>query len=127
MIQEPLYRIQVCVESTYVEEHSNPQEESYAFAYHIIIRNIGTGAAKLLGRHWFVTDANNEVVEVQGLGVVGEQPRLTGGQEFTYTSGTTLKTPVGCMHGSYTMVTDMGEEFEVEIPPFRLAIPRLVH
>lgn len=126
-MNKAFYRIEVQVETCYIEEQSIPEDEYYTFAYSVIIRNAGTEAAKLVSRHWYVTDANGGVQEVQGMGVVGEQPHLFAGQEFRYTSGVVIPTPVGTMHGAYTMATDAGEEFEVEIPAFRLAAPNLIH
>jgi ApaG protein len=83
--------------------------------------------AQLLTRHWIITDANNKVQEVKGEGVVGEQPHLKPGEQFRYTSGTMLETPVGSMKGSYQMIADDGVEFDAEIPVFTLSIPRTLH
>ena len=93
----------------------------------VTISNHGRQRAKLLTRHWVITDANGHVQEVKGEGVVGEQPHLNPGEGFKYTSGTILETPVGVMQGSYQMVTDEGEEFDATIDPFRLSIPRVLH
>jgi ApaG protein len=123
----PDHRIAVDVETAYVEEQSDPRDKRYVFAYTITIRNEGGQAAKLLTRHWIITDADGKVQEVRGDGVVGEQPHLQPGQGFRYSSGAVLETPVGTMHGSYQMVADDGERFDAPIAPFRLAIPGLLN
>jgi ApaG protein len=123
----PDHRIAVDVETAYVEEQSDPRDKRYVFAYTITIRNEGSGPAKLLTRHWIITDSNGKVQEVRGDGVVGEQPHLQPGQGFRYSSGAVLETPVGTMHGSYQMVADGGERFDAPIAPFRLAIPGLLN
>jgi ApaG protein len=120
-------QITVDVETDYIEGESSPEEDRYVFSYTITIRNEGNAPAKLLTRHWVITDANGHVQEVKGEGVVGEQPHLNPGEGFKYTSGTILETPVGVMQGSYQMVTDQGEEFDATIDPFRLSIPRVLH
>jgi len=119
--------IQVEVETQYVEEQSLPDQDHYVFAYTITIHNSGSIAAQLLNRHWIITDANNRVQEVKGEGVVGEQPHLKPGEQYRYTSGTMLETPVGTMRGSYQMVADDGVEFDAEIPAFTLSMPRTLH
>jgi ApaG protein len=120
------HRIRVDVETNYVEEQSDPRERRFVFAYTITLRNEGALPAKLLTRHWIITDANGKVQEVRGDGVVGEQPHLKPGQGFRYSSGTMIETPVGAMQGSYQMVSDDGERFDAPIPPFRLAMPGIV-
>ena len=127
MPQSEKYRIDVDVETTYVETQSDPGTDRYVFAYTITIHNVGTVPARLLTRHWIITDANEKVQEVQGEGVVGEQPYLTPGGTFKYTSGTVIGTPVGTMGGSYQMRADDGTEFEAEIPVFTLSTPRTLH
>ena len=119
--------IKVDVETQYVEGESSPENNRYVFSYTITIRNEGETAARLMTRHWIITDANGQVQEVRGEGVVGEKPHLNPGEGFKYTSGTILETPVGTMQGSYQMVTDEGESFEAEIDPFRLSVPRILH
>lgn len=119
--------ITVDVQSEFIEGQSSPAENRYVFAYTITISNTGTVPAKLLTRHWLITDANGEIQEVRGEGVVGAQPHLKPGQSFRYTSGTVIGTPVGSMQGSYQMVADNGEEFDAPIAPFSLAVPGLVH
>jgi ApaG protein len=127
MTSDPLHNITVEVETKYVEGQSEPESERYVFSYTIIIRNEGSVPAQLLSRHWVITDANGNIQEVRGEGVVGEQPHLNPGEGFQYTSGAMIATPVGSMSGSYQMVADDGEEFEAEIPAFTLAIPRTLH
>ena len=119
--------IQIAVETAYIQEQSVPEQNRYVFAYTITIRNAGIIAAKLMKRHWLITDSNNKIQEVRGDGVIGEQPHLLPGQSFTYTSGAILETPVGCMQGSYELITDDGIVFDTEIPVFRLSIPITLH
>ncbi len=121
------HRIRVDVSTAYVEDQSNPVDGRFVFSYTITIRNEGRAPAKLLTRHWIITDANGRVQEVVGEGVVGEQPYLLPGQGFRYSSGAILETPVGTMQGSYHMVSDDGHHFEAPIAPFRLAMPGLLH
>ncbi len=121
------HRIVVDVVTTYVEDQSDPREHRFVFAYTITIRNEGNTPARLLTRHWIITDANGKVQEVRGDGVVGEQPHLKPGQGFRYSSGAVLETPVGVMQGSYQMVADSGERFDAPIAPFSLAMPGVVH
>lgn len=127
MMDTPTYNTTVSVETTYVAEQSDPENERYAFAYTITIKNEGSVAAKLLTRHWIITDADGKTQEVQGEGVVGEQPYLQPGEGFKYTSGTMLDTPVGSMQGSYQMLADDGQEFECPIKPFTLSMPNKLH
>ena len=121
------HQINVDVESTYLEEQSAPSEHRYVFAYTVTLRNAGQVPAKLMTRHWIITDANGRVQEVRGEGVVGEQPHLQPGQGFRYSSGAVLETPVGAMQGSYQMLGDDGAQFDAPIPAFRLAKPGLLH
>ncbi len=121
------HNIKVEVATSYIEEQSLPNQDRYVFAYTVTIRNDGEVPAKLMTRHWLITDANGKINEVRGDGVVGEQPYLKPGESFQYTSGTMLETPVGAMEGSYQMVADDGVEFDAEIPPFTLSIPRTLH
>ncbi|HEC18754.1 MAG TPA: Co2+/Mg2+ efflux protein ApaG [Gammaproteobacteria bacterium] len=120
-------RIEVGVKTNYLAEQSSPEDERYVFAYNITIHNAGKVAAKLMTRHWIITDANGNVQEVHGEGVVGEKPYLRPGESFEYTSGTVLETPVGSMRGSYQMVTDNGQAFDADIPAFTLALPHTLH
>ena len=121
------YNISVEVETTYLEHQSEPGDHRYVFAYTITIRNEGAVSAKLLTRHWIITDSNGQVQEVKGEGVVGEQPYLRPGQGFRYSSAASLETPVGSMQGSYQMIADDGAHFDAPIPAFRLAIPGMLH
>ena len=119
-------KIRVDVETAYLDEQSEPREARYVFSYTITIRNEGQVPARLLGRHWVITDANGKVEEVRGDGVVGEQPYLKPGQGFRYSSGAVIETPVGSMQGSYQMLGDDGAHFDAPILPFRLAMPGIV-
>ncbi len=127
MSQEHVHSISVDVETQYVEAQSSPDANHYVFAYTITIRNTGTEAARLLNRHWIITDANGKVQEVNGEGVVGEQPYLRPGEDFRYTSGTMIGTPVGSMRGCYEMIADDGVFFNADIAPFSLAAPYTLH
>jgi ApaG protein len=120
------YQIRIEVETAYLDEQSDPKERRYVFSYTITIRNEGSVAARLMTRHWVITDANGKVQEVRGDGVVGEQPHLKPGQGFRYSSGAVLETPVGAMQGSYQMVTDEGMQFDAPIAVFRLAMPGIL-
>lgn len=119
--------ITIEVATDYVVEQSEPEVGRYVFAYTITIANTGGRAAKLLSRHWVITDANGKVQEVSGDGVVGEQPHLHPGESFRYSSGAVLETPVGAMQGRYRMRTDNGDDFYAPIPPFTLAVPGVLH
>jgi ApaG protein len=123
----PTYQFSVSVRPQFVPEHSRPDEDKFLFAYTVTIRNTGDVAAQLISRHWIITDANNKVEEVQGLGVVGEQPTLQPGEAFEYTSGCPIATPVGSMRGSYQCVAADGTRFEAPIPEFLLSMPRTLH
>jgi ApaG protein len=114
------YKIEVSAVSSFLPEQSSPDDGRYVFAYTITIRNSGGIPAKLLNRHWIVTDSDGNAQEVRGAGVVGEHPHLKPGESFRYTSGTQLATPVGSMHGSYDMLADDGTRFEAPIPAFSL-------
>jgi ApaG protein len=111
----------------YLPEQSDEAADRFVFSYTISITNLGTSAARLISRHWVITDAYNHVQEVRGQGVVGEQPMLQPSQSFEYSSGTVLATQVGTMRGSYQMRGEDGSEFEVEIPEFVLSVPRVLH
>jgi ApaG protein len=127
MQQTQAIQIAVEVETAYIEEQSDPRDKRFVFSYTITIRNEGSVPARLLTRHWIITDANGKVQEVRGDGVVGEQPYLKPGQGFRYSSGAVIETPVGAMQGSYQMVGDDGLQFDAPIAPFRLAIPGVLH
>ncbi len=119
--------IKVSVETIYVEDQSSPEDNRFVFAYTVTIRNTGEVRARLLTRHWIITDANGRVQEVRGPGVVGEHPHLAPGEAFRYTSAAAIETPVGTMHGSYQMIGDDGVAFDTPISPFRLATPQRFH
>ena len=121
------YDTRVEVETRYIPEQSEPEQNRYVFTYTITIHNAGKVPARLLTRHWVITDANGKVEEVRGEGVVGEQPYLKPGEDFRYTSGTVIGTPVGSMQGSYHMVADDGSEFDAPIAAFSLSIPHALH
>ena len=123
MIQAAPDAIRIDVDTAYVPEQSDPRADRYVFAYTITISNQGELPAKLMTRHWIITDANGRESEVRGDGVVGEQPHLNPGEGFRYSSGAVLETPVGSMRGSYQMVDDEGHEFDAPIAPFTLAVP----
>lgn len=117
------YSFEIEVLTNYIDHQSDPGSERFVFAYTITIHNRGAATAQLLTRHWVITDANGQVQEVRGDGVVGEQPLIAPGESFRYTSGAILDTPVGSMHGSYGMVGDDGNAFDAMIAPFTLAAP----
>ena len=120
------HRIRVDVETSYLDDQSDPHQSRYVFAYTITIRNEGQVAARLLTRHWVITDANGKVEEVRGDGVMGEQPYLKPGQGFRYSSGAVIETPVGSMQGTYQMLADDGAQFDAPIEPFSLAMPGIL-
>jgi ApaG protein len=119
--------IRIQVSTNYVDDQSEPDSDRYVFAYTITISNGGDIAARLISRHWIITDSNGKVQEVNGDGVVGEQPYLHPGEEFRYSSGAVLETPVGAMQGLYRMEADGGLGFDALIAPFTLAVPGLLH
>jgi ApaG protein len=126
-MDSPRRMIRVEVRTAFLPEQSAPQDQRYVFSYTITIHNEGEVAARLLTRHWIITDSNGKVQEVRGSGVVGEQPHLKPGQAFRYSSGAVIETPVGAMHGSYQMLGDDGAKFDAPIPPFRLAMPGVLN
>jgi ApaG protein len=121
------YQFSVSVETAFVPDQSDEDQSRFVFSYTITITNTGNVAAQLISRHWVITDSNEHVQEVRGLGVVGVQPLLQPGEHFQYTSGTVLPTPVGMMQGSYQMTAEDGTQFETPIPPFALSMPRVLH
>jgi ApaG protein len=127
MAEDKKYDVTVSVKSAYLPEHSDPARSEYVFAYTITITNTGDVAAQLVSRHWIITDAEQQVQEVKGLGVVGQQPLLQPGESFEYTSGTSLPTAVGTMRGTYQMLAGDGKAFDADIPPFTLSMPRVLH
>ena len=127
LTEPPALKIRVEVETSYIEEQSDPRDKRFVFSYTITIRNEGQVPARLLTRNWIITDANGNVKETRGDGVVGEQPYLKPGQGFRYSSGAVIETPVGTMQGSYQMIADDGQHFDAPIAPFRLAMPGVLH
>ena len=119
--------VTVIARSSFIPEQSNVEEARFVFAYTITITNTGTAAARLISRHWIITDSDNHVQEVRGTGVVGEQPLLQPQESFEYTSGTAIATPVGTMRGSYQMQAEDGTSFDAPIPEFTLSMPRVLH
>ena len=126
-MEETQQDIRIHVATSYVDDQSEPDLDRYVFAYTITISNSGNVAAQLISRHWIITDANGKVQEVNGDGVVGEQPYLNPGEEFRYSSGAVLETPVGAMQGLYRMEADGGASFDAPIAPFTLAVPGLLN
>ena len=119
--------IRIEVETEYIEQQSDPDQDKFLFSYTITIFNEGEVPAKLESRHWIITDANGHKSEVQGSGVVGETPTIDPNASYQYTSGTVLETPLGVMEGSYQMQSSDGQIFKANIPAFRLAVPGLLH
>jgi ApaG protein len=119
--------INIIIETAYLEQHSEPHNKRFAFSYKVTIQNNGDQAAQLISRHWIITDANNAVQEVQGIGVIGQQPRILPGASYSYSSGSVLETQAGTMEGSYQMQTDAGENFDVVIPAFLLKNQQALH
>lgn len=127
MAESTKYEISVNPVVEYLADQSDEAADRYVFAYTITITNTGTIPAQLISRHWVITDSDNKVQEVKGLGVVGEQPLIKPGESYEYTSGSAINTPVGTMKGSYQMVAEDGVKFEAEIPEFVLSVPRVLH
>jgi len=127
MAREKQYAIEVAAATQYLAEQSDEAAGRFVFAYTITLRNTGSVAAQLISRHWIITDAEHQVQEVKGAGVVGQQPLLQPGESFEYTSGTAIATAVGTMKGAYQMVAADGTRFEAPIPEFTLSVPRVLH
>ena len=127
MTESRIYEIRVDVATQYLADQSDAAANRYVFAYTITISNVGNIAAQLISRHWLITDAEGDVQEVRGLGVVGHQPLLQPGEHFEYTSGCALNTPVGTMSGSYQMTAEDGTQFDAPIAEFVLSMPRVLH
>ena len=126
-IQTDSETVEIKTVSRFLPEQSDLSANRYVFAYHITISNRGEQTVQLLTRHWIITDAEENVQEVQGVGVVGQQPVLRPGESFEYTSGCSIATPVGTMKGSYFMQADDGRQFDAPIAEFTLAMPRTLH
>ncbi|MNE05181.1 CO2+/MG2+ efflux protein ApaG [compost metagenome] len=124
---DPRYQVDVSVTTRYLPEQSQPEQNRFAFAYDVTIVNQGQLPAKLLSRHWLITDGDGHVQEVRGAGVVGQQPLIAVGDSHTYSSGTVMATRVGTMQGSYQMFAEDGKQFDALIAPFRLAVPGSLH
>jgi len=124
---EKKYDITVAARTAFIPDQSDVETGRYVFAYTITITNTGTVPAQLVSRHWIITDSNDQVQEVRGAGVIGEQPLLRPNESFQYTSGTAIATPVGTMRGSYQMVAEDGVQFDAPIPEFMLSMPRVLH
>jgi ApaG protein len=127
MTENKRYEVTVEPVARFLADQSDPAKNQYVFTYTITITNTGDVAAQLLGRHWIITDADHKVQEVRGLGVVGQQPLLQPGESFEYTSGASIPTNVGTMHGTYQMLAADGKAFDAPIPPFTLSVPRTLH
>jgi len=123
MYKETTNSIEVTVEPVYLEDQSAPDEHHFVWAYRVRIENLGDKTVQLVNRYWRITDADGRVQEVHGAGVVGEQPILSPGEAFEYTSGTPLRTSSGIMVGSYEMELENGDSFDIAIPPFSLDSP----
>jgi len=123
----PVYDFEIAVRTQYLPEQSHPDRTQHVFTYTITIRNTGTVPAQLISRHWVITDANNKVQEVRGLGVVGHQPLLQPGEQFEYTSWTRIAAPRGEMRGTYFCMSDKAEAFETPIAPFELSMAQALH
>ncbi len=121
------YEFTVTASPQFIAEQSDPEADQYVFAYTITVHNTGEMTARLLSRHWVITDADGKVEEVKGDGVVGEQPLLRPGEAFRYTSGLPLETPVGSMRGTYHCVAEDGTHFDASVPEFVMSMPRVLH
>jgi ApaG protein len=126
-MSDPRYQVDVSVTTRYLPEQSQPEQNRFAFAYNVTLVNQGQLPAKLLSRHWLITDGDGHVQEVRGAGVVGQQPLIAVGESHSYSSGTVMATRVGTMQGSYQMLAEDGKQFDALIAPFRLAVPGSLH
>ncbi len=121
------YKVDVSVVTRFLSEQSQPEQNRFAFAYTITVHNNGELPARLLSRHWVITDGDGNVEEVRGEGVVGQQPLIKNGHSHNYSSGTVMTTKVGNMQGTYQMLAEDGKRFDAVIEPFRLAVPGSLH
>ncbi|MCA3001902.1 MAG: Co2+/Mg2+ efflux protein ApaG [Rhodocyclaceae bacterium] len=127
MAERKRYDIKVSANAFYLPEQSDEENDQFVFAYTIKITNNGAVTAKLVSRHWIITDSDGKVQEVRGMGVVGAQPELKPGESFEYTSGSSLETDVGTMRGAYQMLAEDGTRFDAIVPEFTLSVPRVLH
>ncbi|MCP1452796.1 MULTISPECIES: Co2+/Mg2+ efflux protein ApaG [Pseudomonas] len=126
-MSDPRYQVDVSVTTRFLAEQSQPEHDRFAFAYSITVRNNGSLPARLLSRHWIITDGDGHVEEVRGEGVVGQQPLIEAGKSHSYSSGTVMTSKVGTMQGTYQMLAEDGKRFDAVIKPFRLAVPGALH
>ncbi len=127
MSESKKYDVKVTAQSFFLPDQSDEENDQYVFAYTVRIENTGQIPAQVISRHWIITDADSQVQEVRGMGVVGEQPVLKPGQHFEYTSGSSINTIVGTMRGTYQMVAEDGTRFDAIVPEFTLSVPRVLH
>jgi ApaG protein len=126
-MSDPRYQIDVSVVTRFLKEQSDPENDRFAFAYTITVQNNGSVTAKLMSRHWLITNGDGQVEEVRGAGVIGQQPLIEPGKSHTYSSGAVISTKVGTMQGTYQMFAEDGKRFDAIIAPFRLAVPGALH
>ena len=126
-MSDPRYQVDVSVTTRFLAEQSQSEHDRFAFAYSITVINNGSLPARLLSRHWIITDGDGHVEEVRGEGVVGQQPLIDAGKSHSYSSGTVMTTKVGTMQGTYQMLAEDGKRFDAVIKPFRLAVPGALH
>lgn len=126
-MSDPRYQIDVSVVTRFLKEQSEPENDRFAFAYTITVQNNGLVPAKLMSRHWLITNGDGQVEEVRGAGVIGQQPLIEPGKSHTYSSGAVISSKVGTMQGSYQMLADDGKRFDAVVAPFRLAVPGALH
>jgi ApaG protein len=126
-MSDPRYQVDVSVVTRYLPEQSQPEQNRFAFAYTVTVSNNGQVPAKLLSRHWIITNGDGRVQEVRGAGVIGQQPLIEPGHSHTHSSGTVMSSRVGTMQGSYQMLAEDGKRFDATIAPFRLAVPGALH
>lgn len=126
-MSDPRYQIDVSVVTRFLKEQSDPENDRFAFAYTITVQNNGLVPAKLMSRHWLITNGDGQVEEVRGAGVIGQQPLIEPGKSHTYSSGAVISTKVGTMQGTYQMFAEDGKRFDAIIAPFRLAVPGALH
>ncbi|MFQ6573725.1 Co2+/Mg2+ efflux protein ApaG [Pseudomonas sp. UM16] len=126
-MSDPRYQIDVSVVTRFLKDQSEPENDRFAFAYTITVQNNGSLPAKLLSRHWLITNGDGQVEEAKGAGVIGQQPLIEPGKSHTYSSGAVISTTVGTMQGTYQMIAEDGKRFDAVIAPFRLAVPGALH